>query len=305
MRTTPGCGATRILLPGAVAADRAAVRRHFQARRALRDYRTALFSALAGSMAAGHHDRSPASQRKDIRVLPMSLCIAAFLSCWGPWGAFSVSLRSQEHRLMRLLEKDGLMTGGKLTANKGASVGLKDRKAISSITDYIVGQHGYEAQQPFFREDLDSMMRHNRLTDRWQSGDQSQAIVRLMNIQYATQWEDAVDVFNSHMTFYCTQKLSDSAVLIAGAQYLGNFRVGPTHTDWDFVSVGDGKLRIVPDTGRNLLRLAWVSAGEGSLSIYGPLRVGLWHLAPPIRYSYRRSKWSWLFRALRSRGRLC
>ena len=46
------------------------------------------------------------SRKKDIRLVPLSLCILAFLSVWGPWGAFSVSLNSQRGRLKALLEKD-------------------------------------------------------------------------------------------------------------------------------------------------------------------------------------------------------
>ena len=46
------------------------------------------------------------SKRKTIRLIPLSLCVLAFLVSFGPWGAAGVSLRVQRSRLQALLEKD-------------------------------------------------------------------------------------------------------------------------------------------------------------------------------------------------------
>jgi hypothetical protein len=215
------------------------------------------------------------SWEKDIRLVPLSLCILAFLSVWGPWGAFAVSLHSQKHRLEGLLEKYGLMANGMIVADKtDVKVPFKDRKAISSVTDYLVEEHGYKALQPLFSQNLDSLMRHDRLTGRWQESNQVEAIVKLMNVSYTARWavgDDTATTPTMIAYFTCTPESDDTATMTEGAMYLGKFSVGPTDTDWDFVSAGGEKLRITVDNARGQLKLTWVSGG-GELAVdLGPL----------------------------------
>ncbi len=54
------------------------------------------------------------SKTKNIKVIPISLCIIAFLSSFGPWGAFSVSERSQINRLEELVSNEKLLINGKI-----------------------------------------------------------------------------------------------------------------------------------------------------------------------------------------------
>jgi len=130
------------------------------------------------------------SARKDIRVIPASLCLLALLSLWGPWSAPAISLAAQRGRLREILEKDGLFAGGKVQPAK-ADPPLEDRKAISSITDYLIDMHGYRVFQPWFRNDLDSLMRHDSLLDREYYGGvrRTTVLLGLMHIAYASKYE--------------------------------------------------------------------------------------------------------------------
>jgi len=68
---------------------------------------------------------------------------------------------------------------------------LEDRKAISSITDYLIDMHGYRVFQHWFRNDLDSLMRHDSLLDREYYGGvrRTTVLLGLMHIAYASKYE--------------------------------------------------------------------------------------------------------------------
>jgi hypothetical protein len=52
--------------------------------------------------------------RIDIRAIPASLAVALLLSSFGPWGATSMSIRSQLGELYRVLNSKGLLADGRL-----------------------------------------------------------------------------------------------------------------------------------------------------------------------------------------------
>jgi hypothetical protein len=126
---------------------------------------------------------------KDIRVIPASLCLLALLSLWGPWSAANVSLAAQMGRLRGILEKNGLFAGGKVQRAK-AELSVDDRKAISSGIDYVLDRHGYRVFQPWFTNNLDSLMLHDRQidADNYFSQPERSALLRLMNIDYVSRY---------------------------------------------------------------------------------------------------------------------
>jgi hypothetical protein len=96
-----------------------------------------------------------ASKKKNIKVIPGSLAALALLVSIGPWGAFSVSERSQTARLKELLIKDSILVEG--TVQKAPiELPSEDRRRISSILTYLHDVHGYDGIQPWFRESLKS-----------------------------------------------------------------------------------------------------------------------------------------------------
>jgi hypothetical protein len=132
-------------------------------------------------------------RKKNIVVIPLTLCLFAFISSFGPWGVFNVSRYSQQHRLQQLLEKNGFFKDGKITASQ-TKLSLGDRKEISATTEYIVGTHGYESLQPWFHENLDSMMRKDSLMGKYEERERAEAVLKLMHISYASRYyDDSVD----------------------------------------------------------------------------------------------------------------
>jgi hypothetical protein len=81
------------------------------------------------------------SKAKDIRSIPIVLCLLAFVSAYGPWSASSVSLDSQSARLEAKLIESGILVDGIIqTPDEEASVEL--RREMSSIVRYLTQHHG-------------------------------------------------------------------------------------------------------------------------------------------------------------------
>lgn len=85
------------------------------------------------------------SRQKNIKVIPVSLCLIAFLSSFGPWSTFKVSEWSQVKRLEKILEKNQILVNGKI---KIPDTLLADREA-SAIIEYLNKWHGFEKIQPW------------------------------------------------------------------------------------------------------------------------------------------------------------
>lgn len=79
-----------------------------------------------------------ATRARNIRVIPVSLCILAFLSIFGPWSAFQVSLNSQLNELHGLLEQHDLIQNDTPT-DKKIDPDSDDAQRIRSIVHYLDG----------------------------------------------------------------------------------------------------------------------------------------------------------------------
>lgn len=96
------------------------------------------------------------SKIKNIKLIPISLCIIAFLSSFGPWGVFSVAEQSQVYRLEKLLIEEKLLVDGKVKKSN-TLLQNKNSQKIASIVNYLDKNHGFTAIQPWFSQNLDSL----------------------------------------------------------------------------------------------------------------------------------------------------
>jgi hypothetical protein len=220
------------------------------------------------------------SRKKDIRLVPLSLCILAFLSVWGPWGVFSVSLNSQRDRLKELLEKNKLLVNGKVgTDGAGVHVTGKDKKAISSVTEYIVDIHGYRALQSLFVTNLDSLIRQDSLANNWQSYQRTQEIVHLMGVEYVGRWQtvDESDTGNE-VKLEAVEEVNIStreeneAIATEGAQYVVPFSsLWTADGNCDSVLTGQGSVKICADSSGSALSVTWDPGGDAAIVDLRPL----------------------------------
>jgi hypothetical protein len=81
------------------------------------------------------------TRSRSIRVVPVTLCLAALVTFAGPWGAFSLSERSQLGRLRALLERYGVLADGRIHA-PARDIPTADLREISAAVRYVVETHG-------------------------------------------------------------------------------------------------------------------------------------------------------------------
>jgi len=97
------------------------------------------------------------SRMKDIRLIPISLCVLAILASFGPWGASAVSERSQVNRLEEILVQNELLKDGQYVAST-QNISQNDEQEILEILRYLSEYHSFNAIESWFGgEDLDSL----------------------------------------------------------------------------------------------------------------------------------------------------
>jgi len=132
-----------------------------------------------------------ASRRKNIKLIPLSLCVVAFVTSFGPWGAYTVARKSQTARLQALLERNHVLADGVVKKTE-EEVPFDDRREINAVTRYLVDHHGVGAFEPWLGEErlaeIDTLgggvQRYNH--------DRARLIVAEMGVGYVEQWTTAV-----------------------------------------------------------------------------------------------------------------
>lgn len=97
---------------------------------------------------------------KDIRIIPFSLFVVAFLSVSGSWNVFRICKNQQLKRLDNILQKNDLIENGKINA-KDKTIDLKTEAEISSIALYLVEIHGSNTIHKYFKMNVDSLFNAN------------------------------------------------------------------------------------------------------------------------------------------------
>ena len=80
------------------------------------------------------------SSRKRKIVLPLSLAVMAFLSVWGPWSAYSVSVASQNNRFIKIISRYDMIKDNKLE-KPVTPITKEDEKEINEILTYFNRSH--------------------------------------------------------------------------------------------------------------------------------------------------------------------
>lgn len=149
------------------------------------------------------------SKTKDIRVIPIVLCAIAFLPAYGPWGAFSVSGRSQQSRLTELLKTNQMLVDGKLQTS-AETLSNSTRKNMSSIVDYLSNWHDLES----FTEWLpDSLL---TFPDTLPEGTKLERITSMLGFEYVSRWTTLGD--KEH--FFLRNEAVDDPLSISGYDFL-------------------------------------------------------------------------------------
>lgn len=96
------------------------------------------------------------SKIKNIKIIPYSLCLIAFLTSFGPWGAFSLSERSQLGRLEEILIKNKILIEGKIVKAKNP-ISDEERQDVSSVIQFLSERKSLDKIQPWFDQNIDTI----------------------------------------------------------------------------------------------------------------------------------------------------
>ncbi len=90
-------------------------------------------------------------RRRDIRIIPITLCLVTGLTTFGPWGATAVSRGSQLRRLQALLVREEVMAEGVLR-RAPKTIEFEREKEISNIVKYLHDTHGLGRIRAWYAE---------------------------------------------------------------------------------------------------------------------------------------------------------
>lgn len=154
------------------------------------------------------------SKIKNIRVIPVSLCLFGLLSTFGPFGADAVSIRSQTERLTSFLKESGMYSNGKIL--KSDTV-VKERNLdeIRSVAGYLVESHGYASLQPFFDLNLDSVFSNNKNTG---------SVYNQREIIFALMGFESMPLYNKSFSGFTCNRIHENVLPSEGMKiWLNNF----------------------------------------------------------------------------------
>ncbi|MFH1005131.1 MAG: DUF4153 domain-containing protein [Bacteroidota bacterium] len=164
------------------------------------------------------------SKKGNIKLIPITLCIIAFLSSFGPWGVFNISERSQVNRLTKILTEEKILVNGKIKKSTD-TIQEKQARQITSIMRYLDNHYGFESIKPWFTENVDSLF---VLKDSIGNDYKTSIMLNLMGVQrvddYYSCREDEEDG-ESIKTFYFDVEHGDQiAVDVSGYDYCLNYQ---------------------------------------------------------------------------------
>jgi hypothetical protein len=96
------------------------------------------------------------SKIKNIKIIPYSLCIIAFLTSFGPWGAFSLSERSQLGRIEEILVKNNILVNGKIVKTTNP-ITEEESQDVSSVVQFFSERKALDKIQPWFDQNIDTI----------------------------------------------------------------------------------------------------------------------------------------------------
>ncbi|HLP41809.1 MAG TPA: DUF4153 domain-containing protein, partial [Fibrobacteria bacterium] len=139
-------------------------------------------------------------RRRDIRILPASLCLITLLAAFGPWDAFEVSRKSQLQRLKTLLEDHGMLVGGKL-AKAAGPVPRADKREIAGVAEYLEERRRLGELTPWLPSLDDSVRTHPVV---WLGAlDNKFAFLQALELPYVPPSQGAGGPSSGGITFLC------------------------------------------------------------------------------------------------------
>jgi hypothetical protein len=139
-----------------------------------------------------------------------------FLTSFGPWGVDNVSTVSQMARLEQVLEKNYMLSQGRLVA-PSRPVSFTDRATISSVVDYLVETNKIGRIKPWFADKYQGEIGKPKTQAPYESA--AQVVLRDMGLEYVSRWEKEGNGRNQNDIFTYNGEWNKKALSISGYDY--------------------------------------------------------------------------------------
>lgn len=152
----------------------------------------------------------------DIRLIPITLCVLAFATAFGPQGAYTVSRRSQMDHLRRLVDKLHPVPGTRVIDASPRTLDL--RKEMSSTLVYLLQTHGDKPVAVALGHAMPAQPdshRVDRSSGSWPVA-QAQVVMHGLGLEYATRWDNSSTRYFS----YYRGLNSTEVVPLSGVNYV-------------------------------------------------------------------------------------
>ncbi len=193
------------------------------------------------------------SKAKDIRIIPVVICLIALIAAFGPWNAFSVSKKSQQNRFEKLLTDNKMLLNGKLQETP-ADITLESESEMSSIIEYLNNTHGGASLSKWLP---DSVIKSIDTADRYS---RPLKIAEAIGIKYMPNYRS-----DSDQQYFDFTPIKRKIINLEGYDYLidlGSYNIGAIDQKFP---LNDDSIHIIYDTGAYNFRFILLSGSDTSV----------------------------------------
>lgn len=172
------------------------------------------------------------SRKQNIKLIPISLCVLALLTVYGPQSAMSVSSYSQKSTLEHIFKRYQAYKNGLLLPVDSNKMSQKDGSRAVGIIEYLIEHDDLDALQNYFKQDLNKVSATlARQKSRWRTGLQVTRselqenkidwVKKQLNLQRFDRWgfEDTTLYTKTH-TFYSLHSSDENFARVSGYDYI-------------------------------------------------------------------------------------
>lgn len=199
-------------------------------------------------------------KEKNIKVIPISLCVVSILISFGPQGAFEVAKRSQLHRLEKEFQQNEMLAENGTVVNTDKELSFEDRKQISSSITYILDLKGTEPLQPYFEEDLGEVLAKEDSTAGYYSD--AAKITDLIGFEYVSDWQLKAQADDNAGNFYYTIDPKRAISVDGYEYYLGRHGINNNRASTE-VKAGNLRFMIQFDADNRIIQIRENGKEEG------------------------------------------
>lgn len=157
------------------------------------------------------------SKPKNIKVIPISLCVIALGVSFGPLGASAVSERSQLGRFEEILHEFGYLDKEGKAQKSETEIPFEERKELSSIAEYVVENHGLESFSIYWKDGIEEALDSPIIDELRKNGlgyvRDSDKIILAFGVKLPRSWEEENNTIGDYYNFEISK---DDAYEVSG-----------------------------------------------------------------------------------------